>query len=77
MIWQCPEQPQQYFIPDPDARRFIGLCQQLSDNAPEQHKLCHEKFEHFNETINGVLFVKNASHPACYGDLILDLDLGR
>ena len=56
-------------------RNIFGLCQQLPDNAPEQLKLCHEKFEHFNETINGVLFVKNASHPACYGDLILDLDL--
>jgi hypothetical protein len=56
-------------------RNIFGLCQQLPVNAPEQLKLCHEKFEHFNETINGVLFVKNASHPACYGDLILNLDL--
>lgn len=55
--------------------KIIGLCQQLPDNAPEQFKCYYEKYKYFRETIHGVLFVKNASRPTCYGDLVLELDL--
>ncbi|GBD98494.1 hypothetical protein BMS3Abin07_00508 [bacterium BMS3Abin07] len=56
-------------------RWIFGLCEHLSDDSPENFKLYYEKLKHFRETIHGVLFVKNASPPNCYGDLILDLDL--
>lgn len=58
------------------ARWIFGLCELLTENAPEHFKIYYEKFKHFREAIDGVLFVKNASPPKrCYGDLILDLDL--
>lgn len=57
------------------AKRYMfGLCQQLPENTPDHVEL-YKKFNYFRETIHGVLFVKNDSHPNCYGDLILGLDL--
>lgn len=63
-------------VPDFAQRNIFGLCQHLPDDSPEQFKTYYEKFKHFRETIHGVLFVRNVTHPKrCYGDLILDLDL--
>ncbi len=57
-------------------RKILGLCQHLSDDAPDWVKPYYEKFKYFREIIHGILFVKNPSRlKRCYGDLILDLDL--
>jgi hypothetical protein len=45
---------------DPFCRRSVfGLCQQLPDHAPEERKELYKKFNHFQKTIHGVLFVRN------------------
>lgn len=55
--------------------KIFGLSQQLPNKATEQFKCFYEKYKHFRETIHGVLFVKNASYPNSYDELILDLNL--
>ena len=42
-------------------RGIFGLCQQLPKNAPDCIKEHYSRFQHFRETIHGVLFVKNLS----------------
>jgi len=39
---------------------ILGLCQQLGKDASDDEKRHYHKFQHFRETIHGVLFVKFA-----------------
>lgn len=49
-------------IMEPPFRSSVfGLCQKLPEHATEIERKYYEKFNHFRETIHGVLFVKNAS----------------
>ncbi len=61
-------------VPSIFRRGVFGLCQQLSEHATEEERQYYEKFNHFRETIHGVLFVKNASRG---GDpkYLVDLEL--
>lgn len=61
-------------------RDVFGLCQQLSEHATEEKRQYYEKFNHFRETIHGVLFVKNAARggdPNYLFDLQLQYFLAR
>lgn len=49
-------------VPPIFRRGIFGLCQQLSEHATDEKRQYYQKFNHFRETIHGVLFVKNASH---------------
>ncbi|GAI08204.1 unnamed protein product [marine sediment metagenome] len=40
----------------------FGLCQHLPQNATDSFKEYYNKFQHFRETIHGVLFVKNTNN---------------
>jgi len=55
-------------------RGVFGLCQQLSVHATEENRQYYEKFNHFRETIHGVLFVKNASRGGD-SNYLVDLEL--
>ncbi len=48
---------------------ILGLCQQLGKDASDDEKKHYHKFQHFRETIHGVLFAKFAKND---NDLLLN-----
>ena len=54
---------------------LFGLCQQLDQDASDGNKELHRKFQHFRETIHGVLFVKFAKGNFLLSKLYIDREL--